>query len=135
MAICWFPHVIRRRDGGYDSYCVRCHISRRETEERDWVEGSMWIASARGHFAVRWNGYNSKFSSKRRGEYATATDSRLQAFLYNNDDRFYPGWKLDSSWALCTISWIVALLLAGGISSAAVLLPSEGGYELILDEE
>lgn len=58
-----------------------------------------------------------------------------QAYLYDNDDRFFPGWKLDISWILCTISWSVAALLAAGISAAAVLLPSEGGYELLPNEE
>ncbi|KAL9046083.1 MAG: hypothetical protein Q9214_000993 [Letrouitia sp. 1 TL-2023] len=57
------------------------------------------------------------------------------AFLYDNDDRFFPPWKLDISWVLCTVSWSVMILLAGGISSAAILLPSEGGYELIPDTE
>ncbi|KAL8932801.1 MAG: hypothetical protein Q9216_006666, partial [Gyalolechia sp. 2 TL-2023] len=57
------------------------------------------------------------------------------AFLYDNDDRFFPGWKLDSSWVLCTISWSVEIVLAGGIAATALLLPSEGGYELIPDTE
>lgn len=43
--------------------------------------------------------------------------------------------KLDTSWILCTISWSVMILLACGISSAALLLPAEGGYELIPDSE
>ena len=55
----------------------------------------------------------------------------LQAYLYDHDDRFFPGWKLDISWILCTVSFGTAILLAGGLSAAAVLLPSEGGYELI----
>ena len=59
----------------------------------------------------------------------------LQAFLYDNDDRFFPGWKLDSSWYLCTISWSTMILLGCGLTSAALLLPSEGGYELIPDDE
>jgi hypothetical protein len=54
-----------------------------------------------------------------------------QAHLYDNDDRFFPGWKLDTSWILCTVSWSVMILLAGIISSTALLLPPEGGYELI----
>ena len=54
-----------------------------------------------------------------------------QAYLYENDDRFFPGWKLDVSWVLCTVSWSVLLLLGVGIISSALLLPSEGGYELI----
>ncbi|KAI4186341.1 MAG: hypothetical protein LQ346_005705 [Caloplaca aetnensis] len=57
------------------------------------------------------------------------------AFLYDNDDRFFPGWRLDESWILCTISWSVELLLAAGIAATALLLPSEGGYELIPDTE
>lgn len=57
------------------------------------------------------------------------------AFLYENDDRFFPGWKLDISWILCTISWSIVIILSAGISVTAVLLPSEGGYELIPHEE
>ncbi|KAL8707226.1 MAG: hypothetical protein Q9220_007720 [cf. Caloplaca sp. 1 TL-2023] len=63
------------------------------------------------------------------------TGMALIAFLYDNDDRFFPGWKLDISWILCTISWSVQIVLAGGIAATALLLPSEGGYELIPDTE
>ncbi|KAL9034370.1 MAG: hypothetical protein Q9180_005446 [Flavoplaca navasiana] len=59
----------------------------------------------------------------------------LIAFLYENDDRFFPGWKLDISWILCTTSWSILVFLAGGIAASAFLLPSEGGYELIPDTE
>ncbi|KAL8985481.1 MAG: hypothetical protein Q9177_004418 [Variospora cf. flavescens] len=57
------------------------------------------------------------------------------AFLYDNDDRFFPGWRLDNSWVLCTVSWSVEMLLAAGITAAAIILPPEGGYELIPDAE
>ena len=57
----------------------------------------------------------------------------LQAWLYDNDDRFFPGWKLDESWTLCTVSWVVAIFCAIGIPVAKLALPSEGGYELIPD--
>lgn len=53
------------------------------------------------------------------------------AYLYENDDRFFPGWKLDIAWIFCTISWSVLMLLGAGIIATALLLPSEGGYELI----
>ncbi|KAL9124610.1 MAG: hypothetical protein Q9217_006073 [Psora testacea] len=58
-----------------------------------------------------------------------------QAYLYDHDDRFFPGWKLDTSWIFCTVSFGVALLLAGGLSATAVMLPSERGYELIPTDE
>ncbi|KAL8918880.1 MAG: hypothetical protein Q9172_005238 [Xanthocarpia lactea] len=61
--------------------------------------------------------------------------SAIIAFLYDNDDRFFPGWKLDFSWVLCTTSWSILVILAGGIVASAFLLPSEGGYELIPDTE
>ncbi|KAL8966436.1 MAG: hypothetical protein Q9183_003375 [Haloplaca sp. 2 TL-2023] len=57
------------------------------------------------------------------------------AFLYDNEDRFFPGWKLDISWIMCTTSWSVLMALAAGITASAFLLPSEGGYELIPDVE
>lgn len=62
------------------------------------------------------------------------TDGGQQAYLYNSDDRFFPGWKLDTSWILCTVSWSMMVVLAGLISSAALFLPQEGGYELIPDQ-
>lgn len=48
------------------------------------------------------------------------------------------GWDLAVSWILCTVSWSVqavcaAAVSAAAVSAAAVLLPSEGGYELIPD--
>ncbi|SLM37068.1 hypothetical protein LPUS_06794 [Lasallia pustulata] len=57
------------------------------------------------------------------------------AYLYDNDDRFFPGWRLDTSWILCTVSWSVMVVLAAGIVAATLLMPSEGGYELIPGEE
>ena len=54
-----------------------------------------------------------------------------QAYLYDNDDRFFPGWELDISWLFCTVSWSIMMLLGAGITATALLLPSEGGYELI----
>lgn len=55
----------------------------------------------------------------------------LVAYLYDNDGRFFVGWKLDVSWILCTVSWGLQLLIALGIGAAVVVLPEEGGYELI----
>lgn len=57
-----------------------------------------------------------------------------QAYVYDNDDRFFPGWRLDTSWILCTASWSIMVLLGAGVSATALLLPSEGGYELIPSE-
>ena len=58
----------------------------------------------------------------------------LQAYLFDYDDRFFQGWKLDKSWILCTVSWSIAALSAGFISLSAFVFPSEGGYELIPSE-
>lgn len=56
----------------------------------------------------------------------------LQAFLFDHDDRFFPpGWRLDSSWILCTVSWSISFLTACGLVGAAIVLPEEGDYELI----
>jgi hypothetical protein len=55
----------------------------------------------------------------------------VQAFLYDHDNRFFVGWKLDRSWILCTISWCVLLLDAVGIASAANLMQPEDDYERI----
>ncbi|MCJ1310988.1 hypothetical protein MMC25_004658 [Agyrium rufum] len=55
----------------------------------------------------------------------------LMTYIYDEDDRFFPGWKLDNSWILCTVSWSLAMLLGGGVIATSTLLPEEGGYELI----
>jgi len=57
----------------------------------------------------------------------------LMAYLYENDERFFVGWYLDRSWVMCTASWCFQALCALAITTAALLLPSEGGYELIPD--
>lgn len=57
----------------------------------------------------------------------------VQAYLFDNDSRFFAGWFLDRSWAMCTASWSIQILCAGAITLAALTLPSEGGYELIPD--
>ena len=57
-----------------------------------------------------------------------------QIYLKDNDEKFsVPGWHLDKSWDLCTVSWVMQVLVALAITFAALYLPSEGGYELIPD--
>ncbi|RDW91140.1 hypothetical protein BP5796_02305 [Coleophoma crateriformis] len=58
----------------------------------------------------------------------------LVAYLFDNDDRFFVGWKLDKSWILCTISWSIAIISAALISLSAFVFPPEDGYELIPSE-
>jgi len=58
----------------------------------------------------------------------------IVAYLFDNDDRFFVGWKLDKSFVLCTVSWSIAVLSAAFISLSAFVFPSEGGYELIPSE-
>jgi len=58
----------------------------------------------------------------------------IVAYLFDNDDRFFIGWKLDKSWILCTVSWSIAIVSAVLISLSAYLFPSEGDYELIPSE-
>lgn len=60
-------------------------------------------------------------------------DRGTQAFLFDHDNRFFVGWKLDKSWILCTISWIVLLVDVVGITVAAKTLPAEDDYEPIPD--
>lgn len=71
----------------------------------------------------------------RQSPYSSFANGLSQAYLYDNDDRFFPGWKLDKSWILCTVSASVAIISASGIIASALTLPSEGGYELIPDRE
>jgi hypothetical protein len=56
-----------------------------------------------------------------------------QAYLFDHDSRFFVGWKLDRSWILCTVSWLVLMLDVVGISAAAYIYPSEDDYEPIPD--
>ncbi|KAL4808774.1 hypothetical protein BDV18DRAFT_157712 [Aspergillus unguis] len=57
----------------------------------------------------------------------------IVAYLVDNEERFFIGWRLDMSWIFCTVSWCVSLVTAGALIFAAHTLPSEGGYELIPD--
>lgn len=59
----------------------------------------------------------------------------IVSYVFEYDDRFFPGWKLDKSWTLCTVSWCVQLLVAAGVVAAAFVLPEEGGYELIPERD
>ncbi|KAI1612540.1 hypothetical protein EDD37DRAFT_625156 [Exophiala viscosa] len=65
--------------------------------------------------------------------FAQAIGMALMAYLYENDERFFSGWFLDKSWTMCTVSWSFQVLCAIAITLAALVLPSEGGYELIPD--
>jgi hypothetical protein len=58
----------------------------------------------------------------------------IQAYLFDNDDDFFVGWKLDNAWILCTVSWSIAILSAAFITLATFVFPEEGGYELIPSE-
>ncbi|TVY33890.1 hypothetical protein LSUB1_G006128 [Lachnellula subtilissima] len=58
----------------------------------------------------------------------------IVAYLYDNDDRFFVGWKLDKAWILCTVSWCIAVISAAFLSLSAYAFPPEGGYELIPSE-
>lgn len=59
-------------------------------------------------------------------------DAGFQAYLFDNHSRFaVPGWQLDSSWILCTVSGAVAVLTAVGVAVSAYVLPPEDGYEFL----
>ncbi|KAF2274721.1 uncharacterized protein EI97DRAFT_380874 [Westerdykella ornata] len=59
----------------------------------------------------------------------------IVAYLFNNDDRFFEGWYLDSSWRLSIASCALLFVTAAGIVASAFCLPDEGGYELIADHQ
>jgi hypothetical protein len=67
------------------------------------------------------------------GAVVQAISMALMTYLFDTDDQFFPGWYLDKSWSMCTASWVIQGLCALAITVAAVVLPSEGGYELIPD--
>ncbi|ROT41407.1 hypothetical protein SODALDRAFT_271516 [Sodiomyces alkalinus F11] len=55
-------------------------------------------------------------------------------YIYNNDDQFtVPGWGLDTSWFLCTVSASIAVLCSVGLLLSAYLLPPEDDYEFLQD--
>lgn len=57
-----------------------------------------------------------------------------QAFLYDHDAQFnIPGWKLDVSWYLGTVSAALSLVTAAGLAASAYFLPPEEGYEFLDD--
>jgi len=59
----------------------------------------------------------------------------IVAYLYDNDtERFFVGWRLDTSFVLCTVSWSIAVLSATCIALSTFIFPAEGGYELIPSE-
>ncbi|KAJ6115648.1 hypothetical protein N7523_006065 [Penicillium sp. IBT 18751x] len=64
-----------------------------------------------------------------------AASMSIVAYLYDNEDRFFVGWNLDESWVFCVVSWCLGIFCAGAIVVAAQILPSEGGYELIPDND
>lgn len=59
----------------------------------------------------------------------------MQAYLFDNDDRFWDGWELDTSFNLVTASWSILVITAFGIIASALYLPPEGDYELIPDQQ
>ncbi|KAL2405005.1 hypothetical protein ABEF95_003592 [Exophiala dermatitidis] len=65
--------------------------------------------------------------------FVQALGMALMAYLFENDERFFAGWYLSKSWTMCTVSWSFQTVCAIAITLAAMVLPSEGGYELIPD--
>ncbi|KAL7786634.1 hypothetical protein V8C37DRAFT_391919 [Trichoderma ceciliae] len=58
----------------------------------------------------------------------------IVAYLYDHDDQFtVPGWNLDVSWYLGTVSAALSLITAAGLAVSAYLLPPEEGYEFLND--
>ncbi|KAF7889781.1 uncharacterized protein EAF02_002196 [Botrytis sinoallii] len=63
-----------------------------------------------------------------------AAGMSIVAYLYDHDEQFFPGWKLDKGWIFCTISWCLSIASAAGIAISAFALAPEDGYELIPSE-
>ncbi|TFB05588.1 hypothetical protein CCMA1212_002216 [Trichoderma ghanense] len=58
----------------------------------------------------------------------------IVAFLYDHDAQFnIPGWKLDVSWYLGTVSAALSLITAAGLAASAYFLPPEEGYDFLDD--
>lgn len=59
-----------------------------------------------------------------------------QSYLYDNNDQFtIPGWHLDTSWLLCTISASLFAACALALAASNYLLPPEGGYDFLPDPD
>jgi len=58
----------------------------------------------------------------------------IVAYLFDYDQRFFEGWRLDTAWVLCTVSFAISVVSAALISLSAFVLHGEGGYELIPSE-
>jgi len=65
---------------------------------------------------------------------AQVAATAVVAYLYDNDDRFFVGWKLDKCFVFCTVGGAIALLSAVSVALSAYLFPDEAGYELIPSE-
>ncbi|KAI0151274.1 hypothetical protein BJ166DRAFT_501412 [Pestalotiopsis sp. NC0098] len=62
------------------------------------------------------------------------TGMALVAYLFNNDQQFTSGgWSLGWSWALCTASASVSVVIAASLAISAWVLPSEDDYEPLGD--
>lgn len=60
----------------------------------------------------------------------------MQSHLYDTNDQFtIPGWRLDTSWLLCTISASLSLGCAVSLVASNYLLPPEGGYDSLPDDD
>ncbi|KAG9252058.1 uncharacterized protein F5Z01DRAFT_247036 [Emericellopsis atlantica] len=58
----------------------------------------------------------------------------IVAYLYDHDDQFtVPGWHLDISWILSTVSATICALAAVGLAASAYMLPQEDGYDFLED--
>lgn len=44
-----------------------------------------------------------------------------------------PGWNLDASWIISTVSAAICFLIAVGLAASAYLLPPEEGYGFLED--
>jgi len=65
---------------------------------------------------------------------AQGTGVWIMEWLFENDARFFPGWRLDKSFVLCAVSAAVQVVVAGGVAAAVLGLGEEGGYELIPEQ-
>ncbi|KAH8820954.1 hypothetical protein F5884DRAFT_68639 [Xylogone sp. PMI_703] len=65
---------------------------------------------------------------------AQLATTTIVAYLFDNDERFFVGWRLDKSFVFCTVSGSIALLSAVAVALSAYLFPDEADYELIPSE-
>jgi hypothetical protein len=130
VEISWLHDVVCSCTGISDAGGICGSYCGRQADESEWMESTGCPGlSCRPVLMCKCCYCGTYFD----GNGSTMTDE-VQAYLFENDDRFFVGWRLDSSFTISAVSAGISLLTAVGIVLSRILLPEEDGYELIPSE-